>query len=487
MLAAVRRRRRLLRGGASAAAFSPSGLTDLRYWNDPSLSAQVQTDGCAQFTAASSESLSAVDAAAFDPGTYGEWFSAWVRFDALATSQTLLGKWTVTGNQREFMIYYSASLNRITFWVSGNGTLESLVHANVLGAPSANTWYHVFCWHDPAADTINIRVNGGAADSLAHSAGRHNGTGVFYLGRWDGGDYLGGRLDNVCWGRPAAASPDWSTICTRLYNGGSGLAYADSTAQERTDWGVVSWWKLNERSGTRSDSHGSTSLTDNNTVVEQSGKVVEVVAANDPVYRCLDQSGGGRHLTAPLDWSTRPDYKTGIINGLAVVRGTGTPYRMQSAAGLLGTVSGFTVMMVAQMRSTVGTQTFWGASNANYASSYSVLYLIGGAWVFEVNNGTVTVTVTGPAPDTNAHVFEAVFEGGGTNRLLIDGTEYTASAAAVASLTLGQEFDLLHLDNGGSPLHYGNIEIAETVVWLGHASADRANCRAYLKAKWGTP
>ena len=46
---------------------------------------------------------------------------------------------------------------------------------------------------------------------------------------------------------------------------------------------LVSWWELDEASGTRNDAHGSNHLTDGNTVAQVAGKVgnaAQFVAAN---------------------------------------------------------------------------------------------------------------------------------------------------------------------------------------------------------------
>lgn len=61
----------------------------------------------------------------------------------------------------------------------------------------------------------------------------------------------------------------WSRLITQdeitsLFNSGIGKRYADLTDDEKT--GLVSYWNLDETSGTRADSHGENDLTDNNTV-----------------------------------------------------------------------------------------------------------------------------------------------------------------------------------------------------------------------------
>lgn len=61
----------------------------------------------------------------------------------------------------------------------------------------------------------------------------------------------------------------WSRVLTEaeriaLVNSGNAKKYADLTAAEKVD--LVSYWNLDEASGTRADSHGDNDLTDNNTV-----------------------------------------------------------------------------------------------------------------------------------------------------------------------------------------------------------------------------
>jgi hypothetical protein len=57
---------------------------------------------------------------------------------------------------------------------------------------------------------------------------------------------------------------------------------------------LVSHWKLDEASGNRADSHGSNTLTDNNTVGSGTGKIgngADFVAANSEYLSCADTAG----------------------------------------------------------------------------------------------------------------------------------------------------------------------------------------------------
>ena len=58
-------------------------------------------------------------------------------------------------------------------------------------------------------------------------------------------------------------------IIAKKYRNAYGLGPIDYV----TRWGVISYWKLNEASGTRSDTIGTNHLTDNNSVGQAAGKV----------------------------------------------------------------------------------------------------------------------------------------------------------------------------------------------------------------------
>ena len=120
-----------------------------------------------------------------------------VRLDALAANMTFAGKYLTVGNQREYRVQYNQVANRIRFLVSSGGTAATVVTlpANTLGAPAINTWYLLIAWHDAVANTINIEVNNGGVDSLAHAAGVWDGTGAFAIGAYaDPAEHMDGRI-----------------------------------------------------------------------------------------------------------------------------------------------------------------------------------------------------------------------------------------------------------------------------------------------------
>jgi hypothetical protein len=147
------------------------------------------------------------------------------------------------------------------------------------------------------------------------AAGSGWGTG-FYLGRYDSGSSsnLDGLLDNFrIWHRALSAA---DVIAD--YNAGSGLAYNSMSTSDKVSL-VCAYDFASPGSGLVADSHGSNTLTNNNSVSYAAGIVSGTASADgDPVTTWQDQSGNARHLTAPTR-AKRPTLKLAIQNGLPCV------------------------------------------------------------------------------------------------------------------------------------------------------------------------
>lgn len=228
----------------------------------------TQTDTrqlAAQFTAASSESLSITDNAALSMADIDFTISGWFYFDTMTTAG-LIGKWNSDTSLAEYQLYYNGNgTSKFDFFVGyGGGAVASVSSSTT---PTTSTWYFVVAWHDSVANTINIQVNNGATASTAHSNGVANGTNEFRIGRDQVTNYHNGRIDSVgVWKKALSANER-----TYLYNSGQGRLYSEIAGYSGLSTSQVAWWELNETSGTRSDSVGSNTLTDNNTVTYATG------------------------------------------------------------------------------------------------------------------------------------------------------------------------------------------------------------------------
>lgn len=228
----------------------------------------------AQFDLANNESLSIVDNAALSTGDVILQGEAWIKLDTIGADRDIAGKWLPIGDHREWRVFYDHSSLRFRFEVSATGSSTVVnVDADNLGAPAVGTRYHLIWWHDPAANTINIKVNNGTVDSQAHTGGMSDKDGAFYIGSTDGGSVeMDGQIGPLRLWKGGTVLTD--AMHTWLYNGGNGRFHSD---YGRTGDGstlltdMIASWELDEASGTRVDSFGANDLTDNNTVLDAEG------------------------------------------------------------------------------------------------------------------------------------------------------------------------------------------------------------------------
>lgn len=175
------------------------------------------------FTRANSEFLNIADNAALSGSDRDFTFAGWGKFTSKpAGMMCLLAKWTTTGNQREYEVFWNNSTDRLQWHVSSAGSAESaIVTASNFGAPSLATWYFIEVFHDAANNLIGINVNNGTVNTTSYSSGVFNGTADFTMGQRSAGSFYDGELDE--WGM-------WNKILTaderaELYNGGNANTY----------------------------------------------------------------------------------------------------------------------------------------------------------------------------------------------------------------------------------------------------------------------
>lgn len=182
----------------------------------------------------SSQYLSIIDNAALSMGDIDCTFAGWVRFESAPTAgtftMTVLAKCNLSDNQREYLLDWEQSANRLRVQISGDGTATTTLVANTLGIPQLATWYFIVWKHDSVNNQIIMKINDVAETPVAHTTGIHNGTSTFALGaliRSAATDrFMDGLLDEWgIWKRKTTDAED-----TWLYNSGTGRSYAEIVA-----------------------------------------------------------------------------------------------------------------------------------------------------------------------------------------------------------------------------------------------------------------
>lgn len=228
-----------------------------------------------QFTNANSEYLSISDNADLSTGDIDFTVAAWVYMDTKAALRYIMAKAGAAGFREYSLNYYASDgVDRFEFWLSADGDNITAVRADSLGSASTATWYFVVAWHDSVANTINIQVNNGTANSVSYTSGTTDSSGQFNIGALNAGSFWDGRIDEARFYK-RVLSPSERSL---LYN------FAP---------GPVGYWNFDERSGT--------------TAYDRSGNSNDGTLTNSPTYTtgkfgaAIDFAGSNAHVTRADD------------------------------------------------------------------------------------------------------------------------------------------------------------------------------------------
>ena len=186
---------------------------------------------CAQFTQANDEFLDIASNATLNVGTGSFSWAGWVFHDTVSGGdnfQTYCAKDDIVTPIRGYLIGFNqtdhAPNNRFTFSCGNNGAAGNDVLDFSIGA-TVTTWHFVVAWRDVSGSpTINLQVDNGTPESLAHTVANIDGATEFNLGAV-GTTLLrmNGRIDQALFAKRV-----WTpSERTWLYNSGNGRAYSE--------------------------------------------------------------------------------------------------------------------------------------------------------------------------------------------------------------------------------------------------------------------
>jgi hypothetical protein len=199
-----------------------------------------------------------------------------------------------------------------------------------------------------------------------------------------------------------------------------------------------------------------------------------ITSSSGFVGKWNDKSGHGYDVTQGTG-SKQPVTNADTINGLNVIKFTRSSDQILVRTSV--TINqALTVFAVGKLASTSGAnmQLLGNRTNAE-----PTLYVspTGGKWALYASSESVS----GTAPDTNAHQFSAVFNGASSN-LWVDATQIITNGNPGSS---GRTDIAIGSDGAGNAW---DGDIAEIIIYPSVLGAtDRQSVESYLKAKWGTP
>ncbi len=175
------------------------------------------------------EWLSRVDEALLSAGDIDYTWAVWLQLESKPATTNLYGISKAGGSgadtdNTEYAVIYRniAGQDRFTAFI-GNAGSYVIVQADTFGSPSTATWYYVQAQHNASANTLRIRINDGAWDSLATgSVTPPDTTGALNLGAFHESFNWDGLINQAAFWKAIKSDADLNSI----YNGGNGLAFA---------------------------------------------------------------------------------------------------------------------------------------------------------------------------------------------------------------------------------------------------------------------
>lgn len=242
-----------------------------------------------QFTASNSEMFTNTDAV-FQRTDESWTYTGRFYQDTVPSSYGIVQKFQSSGGNKMFCLRGTTSAYQ--FRVTEDGSTNLNINSDV--TPSAGVWHTFAIVYDNAAGEIKIsidkeafRVQGGIGDLYPS-------TNSFVMGRFDNANYHNGRIENVGYWGKAMSQAECDLAVDRKYED-----------QDTTD--LIAYYRLNEASGNAIDAHGTYDLTDNNTVTQAAGTILDTKETIYDISYATDVSGNGNHFIQPTP-SARMSY-----------------------------------------------------------------------------------------------------------------------------------------------------------------------------------
>lgn len=371
----------------------------------------------ADFESSSSDTLSKIDGVGGLKITGNLSIAFWFKSESDTIAGGLVSKYHETSDERSYTIHQdSGGAGKISFRISSDGTSGNTKILTSTSALTNGVFYHIVCVFT-ANTRMEIFINGSsdASDTTSIPASIYNSVADFYLGRTHlsaNVRYVDGVVDEVGIWSKALTSDE----ITDLYNGGSGLPYYDPTnisGDTTLQTSLVSYYKLDETSGTRNDSKGTNHLTDTNTVLYGAGKLsnsADFEATNSEYLTITDASQSGLDMTGNMSFSAWINYES------LPSAGTDRPIISKWNGGgwmLYTRISASVHYISLGVNSAVNVSVAWTPSTATWYHIVATYTQSSGATNIYLNGvllGTGTASTTNP---NNAHNFSiGMYESG---------------------------------------------------------------------------
>jgi hypothetical protein len=311
-----------MRGNGPFIPFNPLSLSGIQLMLSTRYPDTYITDGAASFDSASSQYLSCASNSTLQTGDVDFWYAGWF----YTNDEASYGLWSKYANSGSVDIRIIASgAASYTVSVSHSTGAGQVFSFNSSGTYSVANWHFLFIYHNKTNKTLYASLGNNSFNSYTYTGTLITSTANLILGTAnDGlGSPLNGRLDSVAFGKPTSGwlASNATALRDSLYNSGNGKVYTNITQQQKSDWGLISWWDLNESTGTRYDRHGTNHLTASASSPTVGNGIVSgrATTTGDVISQWTDLSGKNNHLVQ-TNAAQKPTLKLNDVGGLPSIQ-----------------------------------------------------------------------------------------------------------------------------------------------------------------------
>lgn len=260
--------------------FLPTDLDGLVFWADPTNNDYINSLLAADFGGSGQSMTSNI--AGTTPTTGGQFHGGfWFRADTVGSSRTIIGRWNTTAGNKAWRVLITGGKLQLEYSSNGSTTAGSILEPTVL---SNSVWYFCDFYLDSANSEMGIAINNNT-HSVTTFTGTMQNPAEIRAGRASGtlGGSYNGRIDALFFASQVLSTAERDAF----YNSGNGVDYNKLDSSFKTN--LLAWFKLNEPSSTRYDSHGSNTFGTSN-VFSNIGKIQEESDEGRVIYTAIDRS-----------------------------------------------------------------------------------------------------------------------------------------------------------------------------------------------------
>lgn len=254
--------------------------------NAPGYGAGKQ-DKALNLVAANEQAIAVPDHISLHMGAVSFEIGLWFKAYNITSIIRLMNKWNHMVTM-EYMLDVESS--KAMFWMRNAANTQHYgINANDFGTLENDTWYFVTGGYDAVNGWMYVSVNGVENATETGQVGTYSNVNSLYFGRdQSNSKHLDGLIDEAFVYKNRILTSEeriW------LYNSGNGHSYLELSNLNPGVTDLAAYWRMDEKSGTRLDSHGINDLTAYNNPSYgngKRGKAVKFISANSEALGISD-------------------------------------------------------------------------------------------------------------------------------------------------------------------------------------------------------